>query len=270
MSITGRPPRLRLTPEARRARRWSFGLGVASSLAIVALAVLGLVTGLLLALSRGPEPVVVPDVQGKPATEAQRLLTDAGLHGKTLYEVYSDTVEVGCVVSQRPYAGKIVKEGRLVDLVVSRGPKSVEVPALVGKSLSEAEELLRQSYLQVGRVRREASKQPADSILEQQPPAGKIADRDSAVDLRVSGGEDYGSWEGPGGEKWVFYRLSLVVPAGPALQRVKVILETEGDDETTYDEMHRPGEKVSLDIRGRRGAKVKVFIEEKRVFTQNL
>lgn len=270
MSITGRPPRLRLTPEARRARRWSFGLGLASSLAIVALAVLGLVTGLLLALSRGPEPVVVPDVQGKPTEEAQRVLAGAGLHGKTLYEVYSDTVEIGCVVSQRPYAGKVVKQGRLVDLVVSRGPKSVQVPALVGKSFSEAQELLKQSYLQVGRVRREASKQPADSILEQQPAAGKTVDRDSAVDLRVSGGESYGSWEGPGGERWVFQKLSVVVPAGPSLQRVKVVLETEGDEETIYDEMHRPGEKVSLDIRGRRGAKVKVSIEEKRIFTQNL
>jgi serine/threonine-protein kinase len=259
-----------LTPEARRARRWSFGLGLASSLAIVAISVLVLVMGLLLALSRGPAPVIVPDVQGKTLEEGQQILASKGLQGKASYGVYSDSVAAGSVVSQRPYAGKIVKEGRVVDLVISRGPKSVQVPALVGKRLSEAEELLKQSYLQVGRVRREPSDQTADTILEQQPAAGKTADRDSAVDLRVSGGEHYGAWEGPGGEDWVFQKLNLVVPAGPSLQRVQVVLETNGENQVLYDEMNRPGDKVSLDIRGKRGAKVKVYLEEKRIFTQNL
>ena len=270
VSITGRPPRLRLTPEARSARKWGCGLGLASSLALVALSFLVLMVGLVLALGNGPAPVVVPDVQGRLVEEAQQVLESAGLQAKSVPEVYSDSIPPGGVVSQRPYPGKLVKEGRVVDLVVSRGPKSVQVPAVVGKSLTDAEALLKQAYLQVGRLRREASKQDADTVLAQLPPAGKTADRDSGVDLRLSGGENYGAWEGPGGQSWQFRKLTVVVPTGPSLQRLQVVLQTDGEDQVIYDEMHRPGDKVPLDIRGKRGAKVKVLVEEKRVFTQNL
>ena len=261
---------MRLTAEARRARKWSIGLGLASSLALIALSFLVLVIGVVLALGRGPEPVGVPDVQGQAVEEAQSILQSAGLRGQVTYQVYSDSVPAGLVVSQRPYVGKWVKQGRAVDLVVSRGPKSVQVPSVVGKSLGEAEGLLKQSYLQLGQVRREPSKQDADAVLEQTPPAGKTADRDTPVDLRVSGGEKFGAWEGPSGEEWAFRKLNLVVPAGPALQRVRVVLETDGEDEVIYDEMQRPGDKIPLDVRGKRGAKVKVYVEEKRIFTQNL
>ncbi len=261
---------MRLTPEARRARKWSIGLGLASSLAIVALSFLVPMVGLVLALGRGPEPVGVPDVQGNTVEVAQEILASVGLQGQMTYEVYSDSIPAGSVTGQRPYFGKWVKQGRVVDLVVSRGPKSVQVPEVVGKSLSDAEALLKESYLQVGRVRREASRRSADTVLEQRPTAGKPADRDTAVDLRVSGGEDLGVWEGPGGETWGFQKLHLVVPTGPSLQRVRVVLQTEGEDEVLYDEMHRPGDKVSLDLHGKRGAKVKVSLEGKRVFTENL
>lgn len=270
MSITGRPPRLRLTSDARRARRWSLGLGLASSLAIITLAALGLVLGLVAALGNGPEPVGVPDVEGKTLEEAESLLNGVGLRGQQIDQVFSDDLPAGAVISQRPYAGKWVKQGRVVDLTVSRGPKSVEVPRLVGKRFAEAEKLLREAYLQVGQVRREPSEQSAETVLEQSPAAGRTTDRDTAVDLRVSGGPDYGIWKGPGEEEWRFRKLTLVIPAGPSLQRVRVVLESGGEDEALYDEMRRPGDKVTLDLRGKRGAKVKVYLEEKRVFTQNL
>jgi hypothetical protein len=36
------------------------------------------------------------------------------------------------------------------------------------------------------------------------------------------------------------------------------------------DELRRPGEVVSLDIRGKRGTQVKIYLEEKKVFQQEL
>jgi len=270
VTVTGRPPKLRLTAEARRARRWSILLGLASSLAIVAVSLLALLIGTVLALGRGPLPVTVPDVQGRTLEEAKRVLESAGLQTMVVAEVFDEKATPGSVVRQRPYAGKYVKQGRMVELVLSKGPKSVKVPALVGKTLEEAQTLLSQAYLQVGNIRREPSAKPADTVLEQRPAAQQIVDRGTAVDLRVSGGESYGSWKAPSGEEWVFQRLDLIVPAGPSLQRVRVVLEQDGEDEVIYDEMRRPGEKVSLDIRGRRSAKVKVYLEENRVFTQRL
>jgi serine/threonine-protein kinase len=164
----------------------------------------------------------------------------------------------------------VVRVGRLVDLLVSNGPKSVTVPDLVGKNVTDAQELLRQSYLQPGEVKRQASDKAADTVLDQRPAANTIVDRDKPVDLQVSGGPDFGVWKDAQGQEWVFQKLTIVVPAGPSLQRVRVALETDGEDENLYDEMHRPGDTVTLEVRGKRGAKVKVYIEEQRIFSQKL
>ena len=269
MSITGKPPRLRLTPDARRQRKWSIGLGIASSLAIVAVSLCALTLGLIVALGHAPAQVAVPDVQGQTLDQAQQALKQRGLEGKARYAL-SDSVPAGSVVSQRPYVGKLVRVGRMVDLLVSNGPKSVAVPDLVGKSLSESQDLLRQSYLQPGEIKRQASDKPPDTVLEQRPAASTIVDRDKTVDLQVSGGPDFGIWKDTQGQEWVFQKLTIVVPAGPSLQRVRVALETDGEDQNLYDEMHRPGDTVALDVRGKRGAKVKVYVEERRIFSQTL
>jgi serine/threonine-protein kinase len=250
-------------------RKWSIGLGLASSLAIVAVSLLVLTVGLILALGHAPPPVAVPDVQGQTQDQAQPILKQQGLESKTSY-VLSDSVPAGAVISQRPYAGKVVRQGRLVDLAVSNGPKSVKVPNLVGQSLSQAQDLLKQSYLQAGEIKRQASDQVSDTVLEQSVAAGTTVDRATRVDVRVSGGPDFGTWTDAQGQEWVFQKLTLVVSAGSSSQRVRVALETDGQDQTLYDEMHRPGDTVSLDVRGKRGAQVKVYLEEKEILRQRL
>jgi hypothetical protein len=53
------------------------------------------------------------------------------------------------------------------------------------------------------------------------------------------------------------------------MRRVRVILA--GDtEETVYEQLHRPGDKVSLDLHGKRGTQVKVYLDEKKVFEQEL
>lgn len=265
-----RRPKLKLTPEARRERFWRFTRGLASTVATAALAVLVVIATLLIVLGRGPEPVQVPSVKGSTVEDAQRVLESVGLEGQEVSRIYHDRVALGLVISQRPQAGKYVKQGRMIELAVSRGPKSVPVPRVVGKTLSQAENLLGQKYLRVGRVRRQASSEPFDTVMEQDPAAGAKVGRDAEINLVVSGGSQYGTWKSPGGQTWVFRTLHLVVPAGPSLQRVKVVLETRGREQVIFNEIQRPGDGVSLQIHGERRAKVKVFVEEKKVFDQRL
>ena len=74
-----------------------------------------------LVVSRGPQPIAVPDLSGKTSAEAQTALTAAGLVA-AVSELASDTVPSGQVISQTPAPGNGVAPGATVTLVVSTGP----------------------------------------------------------------------------------------------------------------------------------------------------
>jgi beta-lactam-binding protein with PASTA domain len=67
--------------------------------------------------------ISVPDVVGMTQTDAQTVITAAGLNISNISTVFSDTVAAGCVVSQDPMAGTLVVSGSLINLIVSLGPE---------------------------------------------------------------------------------------------------------------------------------------------------
>ena len=261
--------RLLLTPAAQRERRWGTVRGVTLTVATLAVAVLVVILALVVALGPGPAVVRVPQVTGQSLAAAEEILSRAGLEGHQSAEVFDENTGPGVVVRQRPEADMAVKEGRVVDLAVSRGPKIMAVPTVVGQPLAAAQEQLTSAYLRVGRVRTVPSERPAELVLQQDPAAEAKVERDREVALVVSGGSSYGAWE-TGAQTYVFRHLSLVVPQGPSLQRVEVKLETGGEEESVYDVLQRPGDVVNLDLYGRQGAQVKVYLEEKQVSSETL
>ena len=100
-----------------------------------------------LLLSKGPEPIEVPDLEGRDAERAQARLTALGFEVR-VEEEHSDTVEKGAVVRQTPDEGTRHR-GDPVALVVSLGPVLVEVPDLTAMSVEEATAALRGVGLQV-------------------------------------------------------------------------------------------------------------------------
>ena len=99
--------------------------------------------------------VKVPTLVSLAPEEAKGILNRNGL----LYMLdstgdYSNAVAAGKILSQYPLEGTEVKKGRRVWVKISRGLKSVEVPALRGLSLRQAEISLQQAGLSLGRVRR--------------------------------------------------------------------------------------------------------------------
>ena len=75
-----------------------------------------------LAVSRGPQPVAVPNVVGMAQADAQAAITAAALAVGAVTQQSSDTVPAGSVISQDPAAGASVAPGTAVNLVVSSGP----------------------------------------------------------------------------------------------------------------------------------------------------
>ena len=76
--------------------------------------------------------VSAPDVRNKTVEEAKVLIVKAGLEVGDVTEVASDDVKEKTVIDSDPKAGKKVKKGSKVDLRVSSGKKTVDMPNFVG------------------------------------------------------------------------------------------------------------------------------------------
>jgi len=82
-----------------------------------------------LVVSKGPQPVNVPDVSGLPEAQARSAIASSGLTVGGVAGAYSSTVAGGLVISQSPAAGAQAAPGSAVSLVVSTGPDPAAVEA---------------------------------------------------------------------------------------------------------------------------------------------
>lgn len=80
----------------------------------------------------GSNSVSAPDVRNKTLEEAKVAIVKAGLEVGDVTEVASDDVKEKTVIDSDPKAGKKVKKGSKVDLRVSSGKKTVDMPNFVG------------------------------------------------------------------------------------------------------------------------------------------
>ncbi|MBM4129279.1 MAG: PASTA domain-containing protein [Nitrospira sp.] len=122
--------------------------------------------------------VEVPSLCGKNLVEANELLTKNGLYLKIEGEDYDATVLQGHILKQDVPAGKKVKEGRGIKVIVSKGPRVQSIPLLVNDTLPNAESLLLQKGLRIAKIIRVHSDRiEKDRIVAQKPePDEKVGD----------------------------------------------------------------------------------------------
>ncbi|MEU8624023.1 Stk1 family PASTA domain-containing Ser/Thr kinase [Streptomyces sp. NPDC048669] len=141
-----------------------------------------------LVVSRGPEIVKVPDVEGIALAEAKRKLTKAGLVPGMTTKEFSEDAEAGEVVRTDPEAGAERHADSAIAIVVSKG-SPVDVPDVTGLSVEDATDALDDEGLKAkvlpGRVN---SPQDAGDIAEQSPAEGQEAAEGDTVTLTVSKG----------------------------------------------------------------------------------
>ncbi|MHA7221064.1 Stk1 family PASTA domain-containing Ser/Thr kinase [Arthrobacter sp. RHLT1-20] len=102
-----------------------------------------------LTVSKGPQPIPVPDVRGQEQGAAVKALEAAGLKPVVSPETVNDRkVPKGAVVAQDPATGNLTKGGS-VTLTISKGPKLVDVPSFIGKQVAEARKALEQLGFEV-------------------------------------------------------------------------------------------------------------------------
>lgn len=137
----------------------------------------------LLTVSRGPAREVVPDLIGAQLNEALDDLQKAGFESD-VSQVFATELS-GVVVEQEPVGGTKLEKGSAVALTVSKGPKPVPVPDVVGMQASEATAALRKAGFEVNLVP-VPSQEPAGTVVAQNPAAGTLPKPGTAVRLNVA------------------------------------------------------------------------------------
>ena len=143
-------------------------------------------------LYMSPANKTVPDVSGKTVAEARAIIEDQDLQVGDEKEEYSDSVLEGYVIRTNPNAGAQKKENSKVDLVVSKGPSTFDMPDYTGRSREDAENDLKTTYklssklISIEEV--ETNEVESGIVLEQSPAAGQKYDLTSntKVVLKVS------------------------------------------------------------------------------------
>jgi serine/threonine-protein kinase len=136
-------------------------------------------------VSNGKPKTTVPDVVGAPIADAIAALTQAHLK----YEVHeiNSPKEANTVIALAPGPGAVVPWNTPVRVNVSKGPKPVAVPSIVGQPYENATSALQGAGFAVKKQEVE-SDQPKGMVVASDPAPGTAVAPGSIVTLSVSKG----------------------------------------------------------------------------------
>ena len=109
-------------------------------------------TSIVVVVSSGPAPRVVPELAAVPLADATSLVEAVDLVISVTVEEFSNDVPAGSVIAQDPVAGTELAPGTSVSVVVSKGPDLVAVPSLAGLGVQQATDALAAAGLVIGTV----------------------------------------------------------------------------------------------------------------------
>jgi serine/threonine-protein kinase len=109
----------------------------------------GYITFNILSFSRTVE---VPLLTGATLLEANGALNRAGLYLKIEGEDFDSVIPSGKILRQDIPAGNKIKEKRSIKVVVSKGPRVSSIPLLVNEKFNDAEAVLLQKGLRIGKT----------------------------------------------------------------------------------------------------------------------
>lgn len=133
--------------------------------------------------------ITVPDLVGKKYEDFVEIYKNMGIELVQDSAEYSNDVEEGFVISQKPDAGTVTKNNK-VYLTISKGKKMVEVTDVEGKDHKVAKYELEQSLgLVVEEVEEVSEKVSAGIVISQSIKAGESVATGSKITLKVSSGD---------------------------------------------------------------------------------
>jgi len=243
-------------------------LGLAGGMAAI------IVAGFYLWLATAPSEVRVPDVAGVNVRAAEEMLARRGLVGHVVARRYDDKVPADTVLAAAPSAGKSIRQGRVIELVLSDGPRLVPMPDVREMELGQATRAIGAADLRLARIRRRYDQRvPAGWVMEQKPEPGVRVARRGSVELVVSAGptpraappEASGETteENLGEPRYAVVQVNL--PEGDRPAEVRIEVEDRRGVTVVYSASNDPGSTVSQVVSGYGDATARVYVDDKLI-----
>jgi beta-lactam-binding protein with PASTA domain len=206
---------------------------VLSLVGVIVIMVVSAILAFFLAL-RGEEKTLVPDVQGMELSAALIKLQDKELYPKLSLRFSDDPETKGRILEQEPLPGAIVKAGRRINIVVSRGAAQDRVGDYIGQNIDEVKLHLQTVFAS---TRQLITVREPPMFLYDSSPAGTILQQDPPSDTELSQAIE----------------LSFVVSRGPEKAKVKVPDMLGLDLKNAALQLERAGVNFSFSTRGAEG-----------------
>ena len=164
---------------------------------------------------QGPPEVAVPNITGKDLIGGLIALQNSNLHAVVDPRFFSDS-EKNTIVEQNPKPGSIVREGKDVRIIVSKGPIISVIEDYTGMTVVFVRNRLQEIFsfqgktIQIGKISTLASDSPRGTIVSQYPPPNTPIAEVDAIDLVVSKGRE----------------VSIVQLADYTYENIKEVMET--------------------------------------------
>jgi len=209
----------------------------------------GFLTFKLLSFSRTVE---VPSIMNMTVIEADKVLGKAGLDLKIEGEDFDSVIPSGKILRQDVPPGKTVKEKRAIRIVISKGPKVLSIPLLVNETFQNAESILLQKGLRIGKVINVRSDAVAKGIIVAQSPEpdDKLTDM---ITVLVSAGPHEQAYYCPD------FQGKQLEDAREVAQKMGLEIETQGTGGLIKSQKPKPGTVIK--------SSEKLYFEMKEVTT---
>ena len=130
--------------------------------------------------------IEIPNVIGKTVEDATKELSKSKIEFKTV-EAANKDIEIGKIISQEPPAGKAAK-GTIVQLIVSKGPETTELPDFKGKNIEDVRKTAQTMGLILNEIQETSDKFAENTVISQDITAGTMIKAGDKLTLKISKG----------------------------------------------------------------------------------
>ena len=134
--------------------------------------------------------VPVPSVVGKTYDEAMEELSNVSLGIKQVGTASSDTVEEGQIVSQNPEADETVEKNTTIEVIISSGKGSVDIPNVVGQSEADAVSALTAEGFVSNKTYSYSSTVASGYVISQSPEGDAQGKKGDTITIEISQGPE--------------------------------------------------------------------------------
>ena len=182
--------------------------------------------------------VNVPDVIGKTEEEARLELQKYDLIMDVAERIYNKDIPEGQIIRQEQKPNQTNKITNPVSVFISKGPRKVPVPPIIGKNYDEVDIVLEGVGLEEGDVTQEYSQYPSGVVIRQSISPGISVDEGTRIDYVISGGPEK------------FFMINLI---GSTIEEAKnqiIMLDLIlGDTPESYSDEHPKGTVIDQSVK---------------------